>query len=103
MMNSKMFNNLDINQLDSPAVVSSTGGGGRQKGMKKDRMNGGGNKLKSSGSMKARTLMNLHNNEVGRRAVIKKSRVTCKCHGVSGSCSLITCWQQLTSIREIGE
>ncbi|XP_060842545.1 protein Wnt-5b-like [Rhopalosiphum padi] len=50
-----------------------------------------------------RNLMNLHNNEAGRRAVLKKSRVTCKCHGVSGSCSLITCWQQLPSIRELGE
>ncbi|PNF29428.1 Protein Wnt-5b [Cryptotermes secundus] len=48
-----------------------------------------------------RSLMNLHNNEAGRRAVIKKSRVTCKCHGVSGSCSLITCWQQLAPFREI--
>jgi len=37
------------------------------------------------------------------QAVLKKSRVTCKCHGVSGSCSLITCWQQLPSIRELGE
>lgn len=37
------------------------------------------------------------------QAVIKKSRITCKCHGVSGSCSLITCWQQLTSMREIGK
>uniref|UniRef100_A0A2S2R2W6 Protein Wnt n=1 Tax=Sipha flava TaxID=143950 RepID=A0A2S2R2W6_9HEMI len=50
-----------------------------------------------------RSLMNLHNNEAGRRAVLKKSRVTCKCHGVSGSCSLITCWQQLPSMRELGE
>ncbi|XP_076356910.1 protein Wnt-5b-like [Tachypleus tridentatus] len=50
-----------------------------------------------------RKLMNLHNNEAGRRAVIHKTRVTCKCHGVSGSCSLITCWQQLASFREIGD
>ncbi|EZA49633.1 hypothetical protein DMN91_006104 [Ooceraea biroi] len=50
-----------------------------------------------------KSLMNLHNNEAGRRAVIKRSKVTCKCHGVSGSCSLITCWQQLVSFREIGD
>ncbi|XP_044571403.1 protein Wnt-5 isoform X2 [Drosophila ananassae] len=54
-------------------------------------------------SAKAKSLMNLHNNEAGRRAVIKKTRITCKCHGVSGSCSLITCWQQLSSIREIAK
>ena len=97
-MNSRLFNTMDMNQLDSPAKP--------QKGQKKNGLNGNGNganRLKSTGHQKARSLMNLHNNEVGRRAVIKRSRVTCKCHGVSGSCSLITCWQQLTSIREIGE
>lgn len=50
-----------------------------------------------------RSLMNLHNNEAGRRAVMKRSKVTCKCHGVSGSCSLVTCWQQLATFREIGD
>ena len=35
--------------------------------------------------------------------VIRKARVTCKCHGVSGSCSLITCWQQLSSFREVSD
>ncbi|XP_045519135.1 protein Wnt-5b-like isoform X1 [Pieris brassicae] len=60
-------------------------------------------KVKRGSREQGRQLMNRHNNEAGRRAVIKKSRVTCKCHGVSGSCSLITCWQQLATFREIGD
>ncbi|KAI5692962.1 hypothetical protein M8J75_004880 [Diaphorina citri] len=57
--------------------------------------------LKKGSKDQGRALMNLHNNEAGRRAVIRASKVTCKCHGVSGSCSMITCWQQLTPFREI--
>ncbi|KAG5681206.1 hypothetical protein PVAND_010662 [Polypedilum vanderplanki] len=60
------------------------------------------NRFKTA-SAKARALMNLHNNEAGRRAILKKHKVHCTCHGISGSCSLITCWQQLSSIREIGD
>lgn len=60
-------------------------------------------KVKRGSREQGRQLMNRHNNEAGRRAVIAKSRVTCKCHGVSGSCSLITCWQQLPTFREIGD
>ncbi len=51
---------------------------------------------------KARSLVNLHNNEAGRRAVLKKTKIACKCHGVSGSCALVTCWHQIPSFREIG-
>ncbi|KAI0236165.1 Protein Wnt-5b [Lamellibrachia satsuma] len=51
----------------------------------------------------ARTLMNLHNNEAGRRALYSHPEIACKCHGVSGSCSLKTCWNQLANFRLIGE
>ncbi|CAF1040834.1 unnamed protein product [Rotaria sp. Silwood1] len=49
-----------------------------------------------------RRQINLHNNEVGRRAVYRLTRIICKCHGVSGSCSLRTCYQQLPTFREVG-
>ncbi|CAG7785381.1 unnamed protein product, partial [Allacma fusca] len=52
---------------------------------------------------KAKILANLHNNEAGRRAVLKKTKIACKCHGVSGSCALVTCWHQVPSFREIGD
>ena len=37
------------------------------------------------------------------QAVYKYVKVGCKCHGVSGSCSLRTCWNQLPPFRETGE
>ncbi|NWX79077.1 WNT8C protein, partial [Cepphus grylle] len=49
-----------------------------------------------------RALINLHNNEVGRLAVKATMKRACKCHGVSGSCSIQTCWLQLAEFREIG-
>ncbi|XP_009559167.2 protein Wnt-8a [Cuculus canorus] len=49
-----------------------------------------------------RALINLHNNEAGRLAVKTTMKRTCKCHGVSGSCSIQTCWLQLAEFREIG-
>ncbi|CAH0391844.1 unnamed protein product [Bemisia tabaci] len=44
----------------------------------------------------ARSLMNLHNNKAGRKT-------ECKCHGVSGSCTMKTCWKTLPPFRLIGD
>ncbi|XP_075926704.1 protein Wnt-7b-like, partial [Petromyzon marinus] len=50
----------------------------------------------------ARTLMNLHNNEVGRKVLHERMKLECKCHGVSGSCTTRTCWTTLPNFREMG-
>ncbi|KAK2163627.1 hypothetical protein LSH36_76g03048 [Paralvinella palmiformis] len=50
----------------------------------------------------ARALMNMHNNRAGRRAVRKSRKLECKCHGVSGSCALRTCWLAMHDFRQVG-
>ncbi|XP_053963343.1 protein Wnt-2 [Anastrepha ludens] len=51
----------------------------------------------------ARSLMNLHNNRAGRKLVKNLLKTDCKCHGVSGSCVMKTCWKSLPPFRQIGE
>ncbi|NP_999832.1 Wnt8 protein [Strongylocentrotus purpuratus] len=54
-------------------------------------------------SQGAISVMTLHNNEAGRKAVKQTLQRTCKCHGVSGSCSLQTCWNHVANFRVIGD
>jgi len=53
-----------------------------------------------SGDM--RSLMNLHNNRAGRIAVAKHMDMKCRCHGISGSCELKTCWRTLPPFSQVG-
>ena len=51
---------------------------------------------------KQNSLMNIHNNEVGRRIILKNMKEVCKCHGVSGSCSIKVCWKVMPDFRQVG-
>ncbi|KAI1888598.1 hypothetical protein AGOR_G00186810 [Albula goreensis] len=51
----------------------------------------------------ARALMNLHNNRAGRKAVKRFMNLECKCHGMSGSCTVRTCWLAMADFRHTGE
>ncbi|XP_065324913.1 protein Wnt-2b-A-like [Gordionus sp. m RMFG-2023] len=50
-----------------------------------------------------RALMNIHNNKVGRKAVKKAVKLECKCHGMSGSCNIRTCWRSMNNFAVIGK
>ncbi|VDP07216.1 unnamed protein product [Soboliphyme baturini] len=43
-----------------------------------------------------------HNLKAGRVAVKRTLRKTCKCHGMSGSCQIKTCWKTTADLRNIG-
>lgn len=60
-------------------------------------------KIKKKTSLHPSKLMHLHNSEVGRQALKDALVLKCKCHGVSGSCSIRTCWRGLQELKEIAQ
>ncbi|XP_043911164.1 protein Wnt-9b [Protopterus annectens] len=50
-----------------------------------------------------RARVDMHNTNVGIKAVKSGLKTTCKCHGVSGSCAVRTCWKQLSPFHETGK
>jgi len=54
-------------------------------------------------SKMAKIKMNLHNNAAGREVARSSRKLSCKCHGVSGSCSSKTCWYEIPQMSVIGQ
>ncbi|XP_037866642.1 protein Wnt-6 [Bombyx mori] len=50
-----------------------------------------------------KTLIKLHNHNAGRLAIKNNMKIECKCHGLSGSCTLRTCWWRMPTFREVGD
>ncbi|CAL8386585.1 unnamed protein product [Boreogadus saida] len=46
--------------------------------------------------------VNQHNTDAGRQAVERTMVTECRCHGVSGSCAVKTCWRSLAPFERVG-
>ncbi|XP_045511289.1 protein Wnt-10a [Colias croceus] len=45
--------------------------------------------------------INVHNNNAGRSILASHMEVRCKCHGLSGSCQVRTCWRATPDFRVV--
>ncbi|CAL8242590.1 unnamed protein product [Merluccius merluccius] len=63
-----------------------------------------GNASWPQGASHAHALLavNQHNREAGRQAVDGTMLTDCRCHGVSGSCAVKTCWRSMAPFERVG-
>ena len=47
--------------------------------------------------------INHHNSQLGRQIVQKTMRKVCRCHGLSGSCNIKSCWWKVNDLHKIGK
>ncbi|XP_074648297.1 protein Wnt-10a-like [Tubulanus polymorphus] len=58
--------------------------------------------LESTGHKDLHSRIAHHNNGAGRLAVMNNVRTNCKCHGMSGSCEIKTCWKASPTFHDVG-
>ncbi|GAU94914.1 hypothetical protein RvY_06613 [Ramazzottius varieornatus] len=58
--------------------------------------------IKRRDARSIRDAMHLHNKAAGRMIVQKHMRLQCRCHGVSGSCQVKTCWSVMPKFSFVG-
>ncbi|XP_064119666.1 protein Wnt-9b-like [Macrobrachium nipponense] len=85
--------------------------GGKNKRQPKSRMGGKSrpptlpakSASKEQQSRDFKSHIEAHNAKVGIEVVVSGKSRSCKCHGVSGSCTMLTCWYQLPSFTLTAE
>ncbi|XP_026002918.1 protein Wnt-16 [Astatotilapia calliptera] len=58
--------------------------------------------MSTSRSSYTLSTMNQHNSEAGRQAINRTMSTDCRCHGVSGSCAVKTCWRTMAPFQRVG-
>ncbi|XP_034719781.1 protein Wnt-16 [Etheostoma cragini] len=65
-------------------------------------IDGGARNTSAAGGGYTASSADRHNTEAGRQAIVKTMLTHCRCHGVSGSCAVKTCWETAAPFERVG-